>query len=842
MLSNLVLGTQVIPFDVERFNPDKYTTLTRDNVQVVSRPDEVPELHLAHEMVKYHIANCGSYSLSPFSFNWNQHSQIYTIISIFKRFSNNIVLSSCRVDAIARDPGLAQLINQFGAQNLTVAVEGISGKICNFLQKSLMPEEFYIGMNTIIHQNFASVKMYYIYTGLENDRDLDEFEGHLQRIDEIRRKAGKPTFEMRLSFTPLLSTLGTPLQYHGSKVSRSLKTGSYVLYKIKHLCARYGFGIRLSSSIASSDFAQMVEFLDRRGQPLLEYLSLNGAFSFPKANVQFYRNPQEIDRATYDRLVTANRAKIGDKYYRVELADRITINKLYNLVNAESLFPDVTIHQLVKQLTELHGKPTPDELLKAFPARRRAGMADTFVKIATDRGEDFITEFPNGNSAYHMLINVSVHDISMDIIKSWIPLFTNGVTFNDLVDDKEATYIFPSMHIKFHRNRHLGQDFKQYVANRAYIFDSYCFNDALSKCVNCGACDTITEVKHITTTPYKETGENSLHKITSVTRDNEVFQKLLVEVRIDEGVYAAMTPRWLKYAITRAILKSSPDLELVEPLLPERFSHSRQYYRLHQDSFKSILSGSFIAELCFNSQVNIDDAYIAKLMTKINQNVTPGWRVVGMARKHKDFLLKNALQYAYATYRFDSRRVNGIDLEMLRKQIEIFMHGDSVIKYKAQTQSGRDTTRVEVKDFDKSKVIAMSAGIGRNRYETVLKVVSKIEDNHPMIFLAGFLGASKCGKGKPKSYTGLYGTDISLDGFYSYNGAAASSNNLFDILADHGDGEAHEHSTKCPRCEGPKLINIVTGLPFGEAEYEQDPVILSKYGKVCQSCHSELTS
>lgn len=838
MLSNIVLGTQVIPFDVERYDPDKFQTVTRDQISIVKKPDEVPPLHLAHEMVKYHIMNSGSYSLSPFSFNWNQHSQIYTIISIFKKFSNSIVLSSCRVDAIARDPGLAQLINQFGAQNLTVAVEGISEKVCNFLQKSLMPEEFYVGMNTIIHQNFASVKMYYIYTGLEGEEDIEEFEGHLRRIDEIRRKAGKPTFEMRMSFTPLLSTLGTPLQYHGSKVSRSLKTGSVALFKIKHICARYGFGIRLSSSIASSDFAQTVEFLDRRGQPLLEYLSLNGAFAFPKLNLLFYRDAEEISKEVHDRLVAANRTKIGDKYYRVKPIDRITVNKLYALVNAESLFPEHSIYALIESLRKLHGQEVPAEILKAFPKRRREHLIGTFVKVAEDEGEDFVTDFGNGKKAYHMLINVTVNDIAADIIKSWIPLFTNGVTFNDVTDDKDALYIFPSMHIKFHRNRHIGQDFKQYVANRAYIFDSYCFNDALSKCVNCGACDTVAEVKHVTTTPYKETGENSMHKLLAVQRDNEIFQKLLIEVRIKPGPYAALQPRWLRFAITRAILKASNG-ELVEPNVQERFSHSRQFYRIHQDSFKSILSGSFIAELSFNSLVNIDEAYLKRLQDNVNKYVTEGWYVSNISRKSKDFLIKNSMQYAMTTYRFDSRKVNGIDLDLLKKQIDVFFNSNAVITYKSQQQSGRDTTRVVAKDFDKAKVLYMSAGIGRNRYETVLKVISKVEDNHPLIFLAGMLGATPDGKGKPKSYTALYGTEVSIDGFYQYSSTHGGSN-LFDLFSDETDG-SHEHSTACPKCGDPKLINITTGLPFGEAEYEQDPIIMQKYGKVCQSCFAEMT-
>lgn len=358
---------------------------------------------------------------------------------------------------------------------------------------------------------------------------------------------------------------------------------------------------------------------------------------------------------------------------------------------------------------------------------------------------------------------------------------------------------------------------------------------SVHNCVNCGICNTVQEVKSITTSPYKETGATDMHKLLAVQRDSEVFQKLLVEIRINPGPTSAIQPRWLRFAITRALLKAS-DGELVEPNIQERFSHSRQHYRIHQDSFKSLLSGSFIAEFCFNSQVNIDEDYVKRLRDRVNDFVPEGWSVVTIARKSKDFVLKNSMQYALTTYRFDSRRVNGVDLAVLQRQINLFFNTSAVLTYKSQQIAGRDTTRVVAKDFDKAKVLAMSAGIGRNRYETVLKTVSKVEENHPLIFVSGLLGTSQEGKGKTKSYVALYGTEISIDGFYQYSSTHQGSN-LFDLLED-----TSQHSTACPRCGDPKLINIMTGLPYGEAPYEQDSIILSKYGKVCQSCFCELSS
>lgn len=840
MFSNLILGTTALPNAIERFEEDKYEVVTRDQVVPVQAPADLPDQYMAHESVKAHIMHSGSYHLSPFSFNWNQHSRIYSIISIFKKYSNHVVLSSCRVDAIARDPGLVELINYFGSTNLTCAVEGVSEKICNFLQKSLMDEELYVGLAHIIQQNFSSVKMYYIYTGLETDEDVEEFERHLTKVDELRRMFGKPTFEMRMSFTPLLSTLGTPLQYHGSKVQRSLKTGSNALFRIKHLCARYGFGIRLSTSIASSDFAQTVEFLDRRGAGLLEYASLNGIYNFSRLSVMFYKGEEEITKKEYDRLGTAQRVSLDGKFYKIQAADRVVINKLYAMMNADALYPDFSIQELHKLLTENDGKETPELIRKAFPRARSAKLVGTKLKITQQDGEHYVHTYANGKKAHHMLINVNVDDITIDLIKDLIPIFTNGVTFNDVIEDKDAIYIFPSSHIKFHNNRHIGQDFKQYVSNRAFLFDSYCFNDALAKCVNCGACDSIQEVKAITSSALKEVGKTHFHLISSVVRDNEPHQKLLFEVRIERGKYGAIPTRWFKYALTRAVLRASDGI-LIEPNISERFIHSRQGYRLKQDNFKSILSGSLLIEMSFNSLVNMDENFVQTLRDRVNDYATPGWHVANIILKPRDFLLKNNLQFAFTEYRFDSRKVNGVDLDFLRQQIENFYSKDSKITYKSQAAQGRFATKTVERDFDKTKVLSMSAGIGSNRYEVVLKSIAAVEDNHPLIYLAGFLG-SATGPGassRPKGYTALYGADVSILGFYKKSDALNGAN-LFSAFADEADEtHAHEHDTVCPACGGNKLINLVTSLPFGSAAYERDDILLSKYdGKaVCQFCH-----
>lgn len=312
MKSSIVLDTQLTPLTRETPDDVPTTLLGKELVKVVAMAEEMPENWLARESIQYHVERSGLSQLSPMSFNWNHLTSIYTLVGMFKETTGAVSLSTCRLDAIARDPGLAQLISAFGSVNITSAIEGISERICNFLQKSMMPEEFYNGMRVIINSNFRSIKLYYIYTGLENDDDLAEFEERLQAIDEMRKRAGRPTMEIRTSFTPLQSTLLTPLQFHGSKVSRSLKAGDRVLYRIRQLCSKYGFGMRLSTSIASSDIGQLFEFQDRRSAPILEYASLNGLDVEPRTSLTFFKPEAEITRSEFDKTPSAKRIEVKE--------------------------------------------------------------------------------------------------------------------------------------------------------------------------------------------------------------------------------------------------------------------------------------------------------------------------------------------------------------------------------------------------------------------------------------------------------------------------------------------------------------------------------------------------
>lgn len=828
MSSQNYSGTSVILNRVERYKPENFQIVKLGDRAWVSRtPDDVPQDMLAKETIKHHIRSSGSYMLSPFAFNWNQHSQIYSIVAIFKELSNSINLSSCRVDAIANDPGLAQLIKYFGSTNLPTAVEGVSNRVRNFLQKSITEDELYKGMNYIVETDFQEIKIYMIYTGLESQSDFDEWERFLKYVTELKRKYNRPLLPIRVSFTPLFSTLGTPTQYHGSKVSKSMKMAVPPIFNLKKISNRYDIGIRMSASVDSSDFGQLMDFLDRRGQPLIEYGSLCGFAPFNRAQVILSLNPREITKEEYAELPSKIRWEKDGKFWTCPETRKFTMNGVYDLMMDGSLYPDLPVTDFAKFIYSLDGKTVPELFMSwMVPSVRRLFEGRGQVVIARSESDEYVRTTSAGFKQFIARMNMSIGNLQVAHMKELLPVMTNGQTFEDIISDKSAFTVFPSQHVSSGETRSYTKYFAQYALNLVGLTELYCLSSRLAQCLHCGHCSTKEQVKHVSGKGREnEIGHEQIKRLDKIKRDDRTAQKILVEVYQEGGVYSAMEPGWFRNAVNRALLMAGHQLEwdLVESLIYEKYSHTRQLYRIKDDNFKSLVSGKSVYEVSFNSKFVFTPAHLEQLMGKVNQFVTKGWKITNLKLVPSDFILKNNLKYAITTFRFDSRKVNldTVNLKLLEERISTFRSRD--VKYKRQIRINKQVVRNQVVSFDKSKVLSLSCGTGRNQYETVLRVFSEVEDVHPLIFLAGFLSDKKA----PKAYAGLLGTDISVEGFYT---APSTTSNIFDI------GGAHEHGTECPKCGGQKALNVISGLPFGDAENEQDPDLMHKHGKVCAAC------
>jgi len=373
----------------------------------------------------------------------------------------------------------------------------------------------------------------------------------------------------------------------------------------------------------------------------------------------------------------------------------------------------------------------------------------------------------------------------------------------------------------------------------------YADGKSVHNCLQCGECTTVEEVRSITnlstiaspsipgSVTTKELGSTHLSKITSVKRDNEPVVKMIVEARIDPGKYSAMTIKWLMIAITRAVMKAGDSFPrelnpkgiafpLVESCL-ERSIHSRQGWHVRPEDFISLVSGSFIMELPFNKGFQITEDHLKFLREHVNEHVTEGWSISGIILKPGDFTLKSMLDFQYIEYRFDCRRVpETYSFDYLKESIERLQAPDGVLIYREQKIVNRSIVKSVKKKYDISSLSAFGVTIGGDRNETILRVVAPVKNTHPFILLTGIVGGNTFAR--PNSV--LRGVQTSVIGFYKDLGL--SGGNVFGT---------------CLACGGHKLINVMTGMPFGEASYERDAYLMQKYGSaICQGCFSKLAA
>lgn len=570
--SSLELGFGLIENNAEVYDPTRFIDVTdpvhKLALKIEKRPQDITEEDaLFVDYLEHVIGNTGSYQLSPFSFNWNHLHRIYTVLSHFQRFTRNIPLSSCRLDEIARDPGLAQLIAKFsGSTNITSAVEGISERICNAMEKSLSNEEFIQGMKALIQAGFNGIKIYFIYTGLENEDDVKEFSQRLDIINQFKHQF-KNNCSVRVSFTPLHSTLGTPTAYHGSKVAKSLKSGDRVFRSIRAACSQHNIGIRLSASLGSVDVGQMLSMTDRRAQTLIQYLGLNGVRPNKPLRVLLYVPEQELTEAEYMRTQRTERVKIGSKgdtkFYRVSNTWNFSTERLFRDINENWMYPKLTASQIERQIIDWVKEHPDGEPAQVILDHMQPNAA---AKFAPPKGKMMVeyvdspytvANTPALPGTGERPINALLSDRSIDEneaedIKRLYAFLTGGQTFNDVIEDKSALHVLPDAHMIITDSRHPGWQFSKYVgAMRASLASTYCLGGETDVRIRIGspnafmADERLVKIKRMPEI-INELGEKGVYVESHdgwlrVTHAHEMGIKPTVKLVLDKGTSIEVT-------------------------------------------------------------------------------------------------------------------------------------------------------------------------------------------------------------------------------------------------------------------------------------------------------------
>lgn len=837
--SSLELGIGLIENNVDIYEPERFVDL-RDpdkvlnlDLKIKQRPQDITEEDMLFvDYLEHVIANTGSYQLSPFSFNWNHLHRIYSILAHFQRFTRNIPLSSCRLDEIARDPGLAEIIAHFsGATNITSAVEGISERICDALEKSLSTEEFIMGIEALIKAGFNGIKIYYIYTGLENDDDVKEFNRRLDIINQFKHQY-KANVNVRVSFTPLHSTLGTPTAYHGSKVAKSLKSGDRVFRSIRAACSQHNVGIRLSAALGSVDVGQIMSMSDRRTQPLIEYIGLNGIRPNKPIRVLLYVPEAELTEAEYMKTQRTQRVKLKNrqgetKYYRTSNTWNFSTERMYLDVNENWLYPKMTSTEIEQAVLKFWKENTDDRVADVILDHMQPNAADKFRwpkgRMLVQHVEDpYIigytpeTKTTKAKPVRALITDRSIGEGEAEDVKRMLAYLTGGYTFNDVIEDKSALHILPDAHMMIAETRHPGWAFSKYIgAMRASLATTYCHSSALASCMSCGQCNTQAQIRSVSAPRGSmETGAKYLANAIQEHKSYDVAHRLLVAVQIADGYHAAMLPQFLRHAVNRALAKGSL-AKWVKPLIYDKSWNSRTPYTFRESHGRSAISGQWLLEISMNHEFDSHrQEDIDKVVEHARKFTGAGWQIERVVRLGDPTNpLSNQYDTVITQHLIDPSEAGGVTKAQIEKLAEQVNYGSAknflVTTHKA---AGRETMRVVAREVKAGDLKIFVTRTMSPRHISV-SIISRATNAHPQSLLAAILQRAVDPKDERiGSQTRVQAHRTRVLGHYQ---SILTRDTLIDADA--------ANSILCPFTREVKLINVVTGMPFGSAPYEQNP-------------------
>jgi hypothetical protein len=156
-------------------------------------------------------ATMGLENLELYSFNFNMHSEFYTILKDMTAIFSSIGLKSQRFDTIAKEPELVKCLHAVGKTSITCGLEGISRRLRRHLHKSLDDQELKNSLSILIRAPLRELKIFLIATGKETVEDFTEFCTFLAYIQKVISMAGRKP-RIIFSMTPLVRFPYTPLE------------------------------------------------------------------------------------------------------------------------------------------------------------------------------------------------------------------------------------------------------------------------------------------------------------------------------------------------------------------------------------------------------------------------------------------------------------------------------------------------------------------------------------------------------------------------------------------------------------------------------------------------------
>ncbi len=154
----------------------------------------------------------GAEALELFSFNFNTHGGLLSLLPELNRLFERVNMMSQRVDLLADLSELLPAELAAGKRSYTLGIEGISSRLRAVLHKSLPTAAIQRTVQCLLREKIRELKFFYLLTGDETADDFAEFTGFCRELREQCR-VGQSGVRVMFSFGLLVRLPFTPLRH-----------------------------------------------------------------------------------------------------------------------------------------------------------------------------------------------------------------------------------------------------------------------------------------------------------------------------------------------------------------------------------------------------------------------------------------------------------------------------------------------------------------------------------------------------------------------------------------------------------------------------------------------------
>jgi radical SAM superfamily enzyme YgiQ (UPF0313 family) len=216
----------------------------------------------------------GADSVDVFSFNFNTHAEVFSLLFELGRIFQRVAFMSQRLDILAQTPLLLAAEMAADKRSFTLGVEGISARMRAFYRKGLSQEDLERIVELLVAPGVREIKLFYIVSGLETEEDIAEFAAFMEGL-AAARAARAPGLRLLASAGYLVRIPRTPLQY----APLALDEGALrrVSDRLVEAAAASGVDFRLASRFDEYCADQLLSLRGESLAPWLEGLPTRGA-------------------------------------------------------------------------------------------------------------------------------------------------------------------------------------------------------------------------------------------------------------------------------------------------------------------------------------------------------------------------------------------------------------------------------------------------------------------------------------------------------------------------------------------------------------------------------------